>query len=155
MAEILAEHVRSTLDRHLKKVCADGPPAVRSGRAEELHALRVALKRLRYNVEFFRCLLGDEAQDALKLLALGQERLGTIADDDTFGRYYSALLGEIEPDDPRRSGVEARLRAVENDRDREVQTLRALWDGGEEKPYRERLTGCTSAALGSLSKDES
>jgi len=155
MAAILAEHVRFTLGRHLKRVCADGPPAVRSGRAEELHALRVALKRLRYNVEFFRCLLGDEAEGALKLLALGQERLGTIADDDTFSRYYAGLLDEIEPDDPRRSGIEARLRAVENDREREAQTLRALWNGGEDKPYRERLADCISAALGSLSKDDS
>jgi CHAD domain-containing protein len=154
MAQILADRVRQTLRKHLNRVCAKGAPALESGRDRNLHDLRVALKHLRYNLEFFRSLLGAEAKDALELLAQGQERLGMISDDDTFVRSYLALVDDLERDDPRRIGIEARMRAVQREREREVEALRALWDGIEKKPYPERLADWISEALGSLSKAE-
>lgn len=151
MARTLAEHVSRTLAKHLRRVRADGEPALGSGRDKDLHALRVGLKRLRYNLEFFRCLLGAEAKDALDLLALGQEKLGMISDDDAFRRVYAALLEDLEADDPRRPGLEARLQATKQERERAVEALRALWDGGEKKAYPESLADCVSEALGALS----
>ena len=151
MARPLAKHVCRTLAKHLRRLRADGGPALRSGRDEDLHALRVGLKRLRYNLEFFRCLLVGEAKDALDLLALGQAKLGTISDDDAFRRTYAALLEDLEADDPRRLGLEARLQATKQEREREVEALRALWGGDEKKAYPESLADCISEALGSLS----
>ena len=151
MARPLAKHVCRTLAKHLRRLRADGGPALRSGRDEDLHALRVGLKRLRYNLEFFRCLLVGEAKDALDLLALGQEKLGMISDDDAFRRTYAELLEDLEADDPRRLGLEARLQATKQEREREVEALRALWGGDEKKAYPESLADCISEALGSLS----
>jgi CHAD domain-containing protein len=155
MARTLAKHVRRTLAKHLLRFREDGGSALRSGSDEDLHALRVGLKQLRYNLEFFRSLLEGEAKDALDLLAVGQERLGTISDDDAFSRTYKALLEDLEQGDPRRRGLDARLQATKREREREVEALRALWDGGEKKPYPDRLAGCISEALGSLSNDDS
>ena len=151
MARTLTKHVSRTLAKHLRRVRADGGSALGSGRDEDLHALRVGLKRLRYNLEFFRRLLGPEAQDALDLLALGQEKLGMISDDDAFRRTYAALLEDLEADDARRLGLEARLQASKQERERAVEALRALWDGGEKRAYPEILAASISEALGSLS----
>lgn len=155
MARKLGKRVRRTLLKELRRVREGGDSAFERGRGEELHALRVGLKRLRYNLEFFRCLLAAEAKDALDLLAVGQEKLGTISDGDAFARTYATLLANLAAGDPRRDGLEARLHSVEREREREFARLRALWEGGAETPYPERLSACISEALGSLSKDGS
>jgi CHAD domain-containing protein len=154
MARRLAEHARHTLRKGLRRVREGGGSLVR-GRDEDLHALRVALKRLRYNLECFRGMVEDEAKDALGLLALGQERLGAISDDDAFARSYAALLADLAGHDHRRPGINARLRIVALARERDLSALRAMWEGGAEGPYLERLAGSISDVLGSLSNVDS
>jgi len=154
MTRLLAKHVRRTLRKGLRRV-ENGGDSLARGRDDDLHALRVALKRLRYNVEFFRCLLGAQAKSALDLLALGQEKLGTISDGDGFVRTYVRLLDDLAAGDPRRSGLEVRLRIAQHERERDLSALRALWNEGDEDPYPERLAASISEALESLSNDDS
>jgi CHAD domain-containing protein len=135
--------------KRLRKLLDGADEAVAAGRDDDLHALRIACKRLRYNVEFFRSVLEPHAQDALDLLALLQERLGSIADLDAVGRFYQNLLDGIAEQDPRAAGLSARLAAGRRDRERALEALRALWS--ESGGYPGRLTGAISAALGSLS----
>jgi CHAD domain-containing protein len=147
MARTLRKAIPRILNGHLKATVDALTSALRNGRDKPLHRARVAVKRLRYMIEFFRSLLGGEADGALDLLALAQERLGTISDADTFERAYLALLEGLEPGDPRRSGIEARRRAAQAERARALDSLRALWSRDGDRLYPERLAASISAAL--------
>jgi len=137
--------------KRLRIVLEDGAEALASGRSSDLHALRIAVKRLRYNLEFAVHLEHSEASSALDLLALLQERLGALSDADTFRRTYGAMLDGIEADDPRRPGLENLRDSARTDRERALEAVRDLWHKGGEKPYPEKLAASISAALGSLS----
>lgn len=128
----------------------DAHGAFKRGRDDELHALRIDVKRLRYTLELAVPMARDEAHGALDLLALLQERLGDLADADTFGRTYDGLAKALPPNDPRRPGLETLGDRARRERTRALEAVRALWRGAE-PPYPERLAASISATLGSLS----
>ncbi len=134
----------------LRRVLESGPPAVARGRGTELHALRIAVKHLRYGLELTQTFV-PEAAPALKLLAHLQDKLGALADADAFGRTYAAMLDGIGPDDPRRAGLDALVASALRERERALEAVRALWAGEHREPYAEKLAASISAALGSLS----
>ena len=120
------------------------------GRDAELHALRIDVKRLRYTLELAVPVARDEALVALDLLALLQERLGDLADADTFGRTYGDLAKTLPTNDPRRVGLETLRAHAARERTRALEAARALWRGAD-APYPERLAASICATLGSLS----
>ena len=120
------------------------------GRDAELHALRIDVKRLRYTLELAVPVARDEALVALDLLALLQERLGDLADADTFARTYGDLVKTLPSNDPRRAGLETMRAHATRERTRALEAARALWRGAD-APYPERLAASISATLGSLS----
>jgi len=147
----LAENAYATLRKLLRHVRAGGDRVIERGAGRRLHALRVAFKRLRYNVEFFRTILADDdAKEALVLLAQAQERLGTISDNDTFAAYYAAQLPSLDANDPRRIGIEARLNTVAHDRERELASLRSLWEDDADERYPKRLRAAIRSAVAPL-----
>ena len=154
MAPTLRKAVPRILREHRRDVVKSMAAALDDGRDEKLHAARVAIKRLRYNLEFFRSLLAGEAAGALDLLALAQEYLGTISDSDAFERTYLDLLAGIESADPRRTGIEACRLAAHAERRRALESLHALWSRDGAPPYTERLAASISAALASPSLNE-
>lgn len=154
MARALRKAVPRILRKRLQNAVTSLSDALDAGREEELHAARVAVKRLRYNLEFFRSLIGDESAGALDLLALAQEYLGTISDSDTFDGLYRELLEGLEPGDPRRAGIEARSAAALGQRKRALESLRALWSREGDRLYPERLAASISAALASPSLND-
>ncbi len=145
------------IERRLRKLLACAKRALQSGRDEDLHATRIAVKRLRYTLEFFAGILGESCHETLDSLALAQERLGTIADVDAFARFYDDLADHLPDGDPRIAGILARREAALLERERATESLRDLWKGGSDAPpYPESLAASISSALGSLSpKDES
>jgi CHAD domain-containing protein len=144
------------IERRLRKLLASAKRALPSRRDEDLHATRIAVKRLRYTLEFFTGILGESCHQALDSLALAQERLGTIADVDAFVRFYDDLTDHLPDGDPRIAGIQARREAALLERDRATESLRDLWKGSDAPPYPESLAASISSALGSLSpKDES
>ena len=124
---------------------------MKSGRDDELHATRIAIKRLRYTLEFFGSALGPSLGEALDLLALEQERLGTIADVDAFVRTYDELSDHLVPGDPRLAGIAALRTAALQVRAQALESLRAIWRDESAGRYPERLAASISAALDSLS----
>jgi len=147
----LRRAVPRILSKRLRRLLAGAQEALASGRADDLHAVRIAGKHLRYNLEFFRSILGPAGDIALELLAQLQERLGTIADLDAFARDYNELLASLDKSDPRVAGLRARLRAVRREREHALETLRQRWSRGE--TYPERLVASISAAVDSLSSN--
>jgi CHAD domain-containing protein len=119
----------------------------------ELHATRIAGKRLRYTVEFFASALGEPRVTALGLLALLQDRLGTIADAEAFERFYEDLAKAMPEGDHRRTGLQARRAACEQQRREGIEAVRTLWRGGTYPPYPDMLGAAISAALSSPGSD--
>lgn len=124
--------------------------AFKRGDDAELHALRIDLKHLRYTLELVAPIARDEVCAALDLLALMQERLGDLADADTFGRTYANLARGLPVNDPRLAGLTTLRAQAARDRARALEAARALWRGAE-GTYPERLAASISAMLGSLS----
>ncbi len=147
----LRHFARRLIERRLRKLLRCAKPALSSGRDEDLHETRIAVKRLRYSLEFFSSMLGEPCSQALELLATAQERLGTIADADSFARFYDDLSDHLAPDDPRLAGIRARRSAAMLERERAFASLRAFWKGAEGPAYPETLAASISSALGSLS----
>jgi len=148
------QFARRSIERGLRKLVRSARPALESARDEDLHSTRIAVKRLRYNLEFYASTLGDSCRQALDLLSLAQERLGTVADADAFVRFYDDLSDHLGENDLRRTGIAARREAALAERDRAIKSLRALWKGEDGAPYPESLAGSISSALGSLSPNE-
>lgn len=105
--------------------------ALDSGNFAELHAARIAGKRLRYDVDFFRAVLGDDADPAYKLLTQLQDRLGFIADATAFDRYYEELIADLDAHDPRRIGLFSLKSENLRERADALVQLRAFWSDGK------------------------
>jgi CHAD domain-containing protein len=91
--------VRAYFARVRELLAADPPPA-------ELHAIRLASKRLRYTLELFRPCYGPGLEMRLRALQRLQQVLGEVNDCAAAGRLVEGLL----PVSPSRLRVERFLR---------------------------------------------
>jgi len=64
---------------------------------EQLHALRIAFKYLRYTVEFFREVLGSESRSVIDEIKRMQDHLGDLNDADVACRLLQDFLEDWEP----------------------------------------------------------
>jgi CHAD domain-containing protein len=68
------------------------PVADHPERVEELHAMRIAVKRLRYTLEIFRSLFDGEAEPVLETLKKLQDLLGEVHDCDVWIEFLPLFL---------------------------------------------------------------
>lgn len=136
--------------KRMRALVRDAPGVLRRGRDDELHAFRIDVKRLRYNLEFLVPLAHDETLVALDLLALLQERLGALADAGAFEATFGALAEEVATDDPRANGLAVLRAHASAQRERALTAVRTLWRG-DDATYPERLAASISATLDSVS----
>ena len=101
------EHAAAMRDQRLKRLRKRGKRAIKSGKAEDLHATRIAAKRLRYLYEITEPCFGDEARDGVKMARGLQDLLGDLHDCDVMSERIRARAGEVELDDARYVGFEA------------------------------------------------
>jgi CHAD domain-containing protein len=64
---------------------------------ETLHQLRIALKHLRYAIEFFAEILGEESKGVVEAIKALQDHLGQLNDAETACIFFRDLLAE-QPD---------------------------------------------------------
>lgn len=126
---------------------AHGMHAIGGRRDDGLHAMRIAGKRLRYNLEFFATRLGPEHATALRLMALMQDRLGAVADADALLRALGHLAAPLAPADARRKGIERCIAQAHGDRERSIRAIHALWHGEGHSPYPDMLAASLAVAL--------
>ena len=126
---------------------ARGKRAVEHGRDEELHALRIAGKQLRYNLEFFESAIGPQAGTALGLLSHAQDVLGHVADADAFALLLRDLERDVPPGDARLPGIASLLAGCAAGRAHAVAEFHALWTGAGHSPYPDMLAAAVAAAL--------
>jgi len=72
-----------------------------SARDVELHDMRIAAKRLRYTLEMFRALLGDEGPPLIDVVKTLQARIGDIHDADVLSetaRLHLAAVAQRQVD---------------------------------------------------------
>lgn len=119
----LAEYGPGLLDRRLDNVLKRGKKSRRSGTVAQLHALRIAIKKLRYAAEFCAQGLGDSerVESYVEILAKLQTCLGRICD-------AAVMTRRVEEAVPDRLAFVASVRgwsacAIHIERQR----LRALW----------------------------
>lgn len=97
-------------------------------KVEELHALRIAVKHLRYTVEIFAALLPDEKRASRKPLAALQEHLGQIHDLDVL----VPLVAQAQRREKKRKKKDAGLEALQTQqietRQRLYTEFIGLWD---------------------------
>jgi CHAD domain-containing protein len=149
MAESAGRAARREIEKTRRAFLAHARRSIAGAHDDELHATRIAAKRLRYTIEFFAALLGPQRTTALGLLVVLQDRLGEIADAEAFTRFYRELLDGLPKRDPRRTGVSARITACAAQRREAIDAVRALWRGGAYPPYPDMLAASISASLAS------
>lgn len=64
---------------------------------EQLHALRIEFKKLRYTVEYFREVLGKSAQDVITDIKRVQDHLGDLNDAQVATQILRAFIDQWEP----------------------------------------------------------
>lgn len=84
------------LARRAAELEAFQPVADHPERVEELHAMRIAVKRLRYTLEIFRSLFQGEADLVLETLKKLQDLLGDVHDCDVWCTFLPQFLEKEE-----------------------------------------------------------
>jgi CHAD domain-containing protein/transposase len=92
----IVKHILPALSyTHLAAVRAYGP-ILDSATIEQLHSLRIEFKKLRYTLEFFREVLGEEAKELIKEIKNLQDHLGDLNDADVACSILRQFLDEWE-----------------------------------------------------------
>jgi triphosphatase len=127
----LARLAPKMLDRLQRKVDRRGA-GIEKLSAEELHALRKSLKKLRYGVEYLAPLYSRKAVKAyLKHCKALQKSLGAINDAATAVRRGEALTGNDRPD--LAAAVGALARRLERSRRKATKSLPKRWRAFEDE----------------------
>lgn len=114
-------------------------------RIEQLHALRIEFKKLRYTVEFFREVLGDEAKMVINDLKKIQDHLGDLNDADVATLILRQFLDEWDqaelPLEQRESpeAIVTYLAARHAERHRLLVTFRETWVKFNHPDFRRNL----------------
>jgi len=117
--------------------------------AQEMHALRIAFKRHRYILEFFRgVLLGSEAKKCIGLLKKIQDHLGDIHDANLAakraGKYLrkSNWKGLVDLETTR--ALAAFIATKQSEETNLMATFPALWDQFAAQKYQQNLADALS-----------
>ncbi|MBN1423465.1 CHAD domain-containing protein [Candidatus Fermentibacteria bacterium] len=126
-----------------------------------LHRLRIAVKRLRYTMEFFRAVLGPEAAHVIGQLRLLQDHLGDIQDSVvasgllrdylTWGTWGHVEGAAVPPEPVLAPGVASYLATRQRELAGLLQTFPEWWAEFQRPEFFGRIT----AALATLEQDES
>jgi CHAD domain-containing protein len=88
------ERARAAIALRLEEFLAYEGCVRRPEQVEELHAMRIAAKRLRYTMEVFAPLYEDNLKEPLKATRAAQDVLGDIHDCDVWGQYLPQFTEE-------------------------------------------------------------
>jgi CHAD domain-containing protein len=124
-----------------------------SATLEQLHALRIEFKKLRYAVEFFREILGKEAKNVINVLKGMQDHLGDLNDAQVATQLLSDFLAHMEfshldqPLSERRSPepVVVYLATKHAERHRLMRTFPAAWKQFNQPGFRQELAMAIAA----------
>ncbi len=123
-----------------------------SATIEQLHSLRIELKKLRYTLEFFREVLGEEAKELIEEIKGLQDHLGDLNDanvacsilrqfiDDWESRQFYKPISERENPEP----VVAYLASKHAERYFLTTSFQNVWQGFDRPEMREKLASAVA-----------
>ena len=91
-SEALRPFAAAAVSQRLETFQTLAPAVFREDAAEELHALRIAAKHLRYALEIFSSLYEPWAKDVIQTLRTVQDALGEIHDCDVWEQELAAFV---------------------------------------------------------------
>ncbi len=132
-------HTRKGILKRLNAFEAYAPYVHQPECVKELHAMRIAAKRLRYIMQALAPLYPDELAEPIQAARLCQTRLGDIHDCDvwidTLPRFLEEeqartleYFGSTAPLEPLRSGILALLNDRQQQRAQDYQEFVTFWD---------------------------
>ena len=89
-------NARIVLPARVEEVYAWAPYVDTQDNAQQLHNMRISIKRLRYSMELFACCFGPPYGDFLATFEAWQQRLGDIHDCDVIEDTLTAYLTELQ-----------------------------------------------------------
>ncbi|HID64064.1 MAG TPA: CHAD domain-containing protein, partial [Anaerolineae bacterium] len=135
--------VVSTLIYTRYEVVRSYEPLIVNAPIETLHALRIDCKRLRYSLEFFRDVLGPEAEDVIREVVIIQDHLGNLHDADVAcGLLVGFLDGWARAEQRERinvSGVTRYLVAKQNELRKLMESFPEAWQNFNRPEVRRQL----------------
>jgi CHAD domain-containing protein len=99
------DHAEQRLTKHLKKARKKYKAWTKSKEDEDLHQLRIALKKFRYAIEIYQPLYDKLIKDARKQLKAVQDSLGEWNDDRNLLAHLERLANEEGAPDSRLMGM--------------------------------------------------
>lgn len=111
-------------------------------RKEELHSMRISIKRLRYSMELFGPSYGTTFEAQQKVIGTLQGLLGDIHDCDMLEEFLEAYLQTLEAQaeaHPDAIGIKALIARYRKRRESKYQQFLAMWDGLEQTDFKEKL----------------
>jgi CHAD domain-containing protein len=136
-------HVVPTLIYERYQVVRGYEIVIEGAPIETLHALRIDCKRLRYSLEFFREVLGLEAEDVIKEVVILQDHLGNLHDADVAcGLLVGFLDGWARAQQRERinvSGVTSYLVAKQNELRELIESFPEIWQHFSRPEVRHKL----------------
>ncbi len=112
-----------------------------------LHALRIECKRLRYALEFFREVLGPDAEAVIARVVRLQDHLGNLHDADVANTLLSEFLFSARPGIDRliAPGVVTYLAFQQRELEMLLETFGHVWDDFDQPRVRQWLANAVAA----------
>lgn len=119
-----------------------------NARVEQLHALRIEFKQLRYTVEYFREVLAEPVKEVIETIKSLQDHLGNLNDAQVaiglLEEYIAAQETNVQSGDetfqpPDLSGVEAYLAERKIELQQLIDTFPDVWQQYDNHEFRQKL----------------
>lgn len=147
--ESLAKNARRILAVRIAEFYSYAPIVAQESAIEELHALRIAAKRLRYTLELFRDVFGEVGERQIERVKAMQEALGEVHDHDVRLDLIAEELERLGEDGasdgagPRVGLLGLRARQVAGRRAHYL-AVRELWDRAMAEGMRQDLAALSA-----------
>ncbi|MBA2277138.1 MAG: CHAD domain-containing protein [Chloroflexia bacterium] len=150
----LATNARRTIAVRTAELFSYAPVIPEAEATQGLHDARIAAKRLRYTLELFRAVFGDEGERAIDQIKTLQEELGQLHDHDVRLALIAEELGSL-PDgagaeddaDDLKPGLEALLDQEQTSRAKRHAAVVKRWRRLERAGLRAALVRLSATPL--------
>jgi CHAD domain-containing protein len=117
-------------------------PFIAEAQIETLHALRIEFRKLRYAVEFFREVLGEQADAIIEEFKSLQDHLGDLNDANVASQIVKAFINTKQKEDGGENlePVREYLADRKAERDRLLESFPVVWEQFNSTDLRRRLS---------------
>jgi len=119
-------------------------PVLEGAPVETYHALRIECKRLRYSLEFFKDLLGQEGPSLVQAVVAAQEHLGETQDADVAEKLLEGILQKNKWPKKTREAIQGYRDACRSRKLDRIQNFAQVWSGLIGDKFRKHLAEAVS-----------